>query len=513
MKIRFTLVLLALTCISSFLSAQDSLFFYKNGKIKYSVSTTSIDSVSLHAPTLYPTLRSNQTLQYLEAQSGTTIFAQMIRIAGMADSLDNKTIWAPTNSALANVNLGDIEGVRKIVKNHIASGLNAITSANALKIEMLSLKKFVFFQNSTNTYIDSLPVIMPGNYVAKSLIYQINSSIPFRWNIWESLTQTSATDLFSQYVLSHNSTSGSVTTNDLLALIPNANNEDSITTVIVPTDEAFTTAYNKLYSYCKGTSASNQDENTKFAIFHNNFIKGAININSGKLTSTSNMDLGNASNLLKSATYTRLSNGNKYTTADSSLYNSSLFNQSRIIEAESNLFPKIISYYTPSVINCPDSTSISNRSYLRLADASTSSLTLLSVQFPIPNTYSRKYNIYCVFVPGSYYDKTDLRPYKVKFTIIYPNSSGNATTSYITSTNALSTSSTAAGTFITDGKTVQKMLVASNVDLPVCNLSSNSTQQPSVSLKVINATAKTVTDQTNYNRNLMIDCVLFEPIP
>lgn len=514
MKHHFITLLLIIFGISNAISAQDSLFFYKGGKIKYSTSTSNIDSVSLHAPALYPTLRSSQVVTYLETNKGTSTFGQMIRIAGLADSLDNKTIWAPDNSKLTNINLSDVDLVRRIVRNHIAPTIiNAPLTANSTKILMMNNKRIAFAQSGSTTLFDTATVQLPGIYVAKSLIYSLNGYIPYRLNGWEYLFQSSGHNLFTQYILSHNTTTNGSTTNDLLAHIPNISNEDSVTSIIAPTDELYTIAYNRLYPYCKSTSVANQEEATKFALFHNNFFNKAISSNSANLTSTSATNLGDATTLLKDAQHTKLSNGEAFLLSDSTFYSAAVLQKEIIIEAENNRFGQVYSNYSASTLQRPDSNSISNRAFQYLTDISTSSISTVYVQYPIPNTYARKYNIYCVFVPGSYINSSDSRPYKVKFTLTYPNSSGGTTTAFVTAANGLSTTSSAAGTFTTNGKTLQKMLVASNVDLPVCNLFMSSAKTPSVILKITNATAKTTSEMASYNRNIAIDCIVFEPVP
>ena len=62
--------------------AQDSLFFFKSGKIDFKVHKSDFDSISFVAPDYYQHYRSDVVLNDLKANSQLTLFAQMIQIAG-----------------------------------------------------------------------------------------------------------------------------------------------------------------------------------------------------------------------------------------------------------------------------------------------------------------------------------------------------------------------------------------------------------------------------------------------
>ena len=66
--------------------------------------------------------------------------------------------------------------------------------------------------------------------------------------------------------------------------------------------------------------------------------------------------------------------------------------------------------------------------------------------------------------------------------------------------NTLQLPSKTSNTFITDGKTVQKMLVVKNLSLPFCNIFQNSKSPINFSLIVQNATGTTKAETDNYNR-------------
>lgn len=131
----------------------------------------------------------------------------------------------------------------------------------------------------------------------------------------------------------------------------------------------------------------------------------------------------------------------------------------------------------------------------------------------IPNTLAAKYNIYCVFVPASITSPTDGRPNKVKFYLSYVDATGKQiTNAAIDINNNVTTPTKAAATFTTKPFLVDRMLVAKDVVFPYSNLYYDSKSITTVALKVENAAGVTALDLANFNRNLLIDCIILEPV-
>jgi hypothetical protein len=156
---------------------------------------------------------------------------------------------------------------------------------------------------------------------------------------------------------------------------------------------------------------------------------------------------------------------------------------------------------------------ISKNQYLVCEPTTVSKTTQNSVTFPIPNTLSGKYNIYCVLVPSSIVTSTDFRQNKVRFSLSYLNNAGvQVTNAAITATNGISTVNGAIGAiFTTDAFAITKMFVT-QFSFPYCNLftTKSAISDITVKLKVENATV--ITETVNYDRTLRIDYIILEPV-
>lgn len=512
-KINYIVILLF--CAYQTMSfAQDSIYFYKSGKIKYAISLSGVDSLSMKAPDHYSDVRSGMVMDYLKANASFSIFAKMIQIAQLTDSLDNTTIWVPDNQSLTGLNMNDSLMIKRIVKNHITRSIIRDNKADSTKpVTMLNGKHVVFAPINNVLYFDKAIVTSVNNYVARSLIHFITGYAPYRYNIWEYITQSSANTLLKQYLLSHNSTTTPVS-NDLLNMLPMLNNEDSISSAILPSDVAFNTGFTALYPYCKTSTNGNQNELTKFAIIHRNFFRGKLSPSQNStMTNYNYFTFKVTDEFLRNSHELNLSNGSVFVDSTAAFYSAEALNQEYRIEAENVNFEKSYSYYTPKIQNSSYSTGVSENKYLYITDQATNSLTVLQASFSIPNIYSRKYNIYVVTVPGKDIDSTDLRPYKLKFSLTYPTTSGSTTTGYVNASNSLVSSVASQATFISDGKTVQKILILNNFEFPCADISMNNNKTAKVKLTIRNATARVATDMAAYNRNIGIDCIIFEPVP
>ena len=130
----------------------------------------------------------------------------------------------------------------------------------------------MFSSNGGNFLLNGVAVETPNVYSAKSIIHQMNGCVPYNLNVWEFITQGEGHDLMKAYINSHTVIINSNTsTNDVLNQLSFTNQEDTISSVIIPTDAAWNDAYAKLYPYCASPN-NGQDESTKSAIIHNNFF-------------------------------------------------------------------------------------------------------------------------------------------------------------------------------------------------------------------------------------------------
>jgi hypothetical protein len=524
---------LLLSVIFTGVKAQDSLFFYKSGNIIYKESGSLVDSVTFLAPDYYGNCRSNNVLNTLKSTPDLTKFAQMIQIAGYENKLDDATIWAPVNSALSQIDLSDVDLVIRIVRNQISKSKLSITLLeDSLKVTMLNNKHYVLKKAQDNYSLDGNQVLTPNVYTAASVIHVLQSYVSIKPNLWEYITQGTGHDLMKTFVNGYNITTFDsiagtyTTTNDLLDQVLFADNEDSLCTAIIPTDDAWNDAYTKLYPYCAaptGGTIDNHDYATRFAIIRNNFFRGKLNsITADSVyTASSGYQLKSPATMLEGAQNQEVSNGNCITVNQLKMYNPEYWNKEIRIEAENAIYGTKVTNFNADITSCTNGNfNISNNKYLILNNTSTNNLIYANVEFPIPNTLSTKYNVYCVFVPGAAVDTSDHKPYKVRFYLSYldnKNSSGTSiptgfqvTKATVDANNAIQLPTIASHVFITDGATVQKMLVVKDLQLPFCNLYMSTKSTIKFSL-FIESAAKT-TETTIYNRNIRIDCIILEPV-
>lgn len=536
MKKTFLLmIILSLLSVETMHAQEDSLFFYKSGGIIYKVPAYAVDSVTFVPLDYYQTLRCNTVLNDLKSNPLLTRFAQMIQIAGYEKKLDNTTILAPVNNALSLVNLSDTALVRKIVANQITSAqICTGMIADSLLVPMLNGKRYLFKAASGSYYVDSISMLTPNVYSARSIIHIMNGYIRYNLNVWEYITQGSGHDSMKAFVNSHTKTTYDTstgifkTTNDLRTQLAITENELSNMSAIIPGDEAWNDAYTKLYPYCAAPYDSVVDshaEATKSAIVFNSFFAGKLNpaLTDTTYTAISGFQLKSPSVMLDGAQTTKVSNGTCYTVNQLKMYNPEYWSREIKIEAEDNSWGRTMYNYAVSLASGNGASfTLSNNNYLTLTDLSTNGLVSPYATFPIPNTLSGKYNIYCVFVPSTADNLNDQRPYKVKFYLSYLNNKSSngtdapmgvkVTNASIDATNTVQSPTSTSAVFTTNPTTMTKMLVAKDFTFPFSNLICNDPTKISVSLKVQNATAKTTADMANYNRNLRIDCIILESV-
>ncbi len=486
--------------------------------------------------------KSNLNLyQYIQAQTELSTFTKMLKITGYDTILNSSqtfTVWAPIDQSLVNVDLTDTALVTKIVTNNITRFSYPTSGIISKRILMLDNKLIVFAKGAGGYTFGGKTVIQSDVATKNGIIHMLSDYAPYRLNIWEFINKTDGIDSLRNYLnsltITQIDTAASYkdgffvsnvykSTNKALTYLGKFYNEDSIYTAILPDNAAWSEAYNRILPYYKATDkdggVSAQIVNTKWTLIQDLFFRGvkSLPIATDSIFSTYGNGFSNPNRLFAGSQVTEMSNGLSYITNQlKNVATDSWFKEIRI-EAE-NPYNGIIKAYYSSTIESSIGTGykVSKGYYLRVDPTTSSTISKPSVTFPIPNTLAAKYDIYCVFVPTSIIDATDVRPNKVKFYLSYLNNSGSQITNAAVDINNNVLAPNKAGAIFTTTPTseVQEMLVVSGFQFPFANLVKQSDYisglLPTVSLKIENAVNPN--EQANFNRTLRIDCIILKPV-
>lgn len=228
----------------------------------------------------------------ISSNPGLSDFAQVLQAVGYDDVLSaptTYTVWAPVNGtfnkdsvlALAQNASTKQKVIDEFVYDHIANYAHQESDAEDNEIYMLSKKLIAFDKNSGNITFDGKELYKNGSVFntpsSNGLLYTMNGMVPFRPNGYEYIfvdkSANSISDsIFSSFIkkyetvkLDENASvkgeivdgkqvyddSVTVTSNSMIKNTLNSllEDEDSSYTVLIPTDEAWNKAYEKIKSY------------------------------------------------------------------------------------------------------------------------------------------------------------------------------------------------------------------------------------------------------------------------
>jgi len=479
--------------------------------------------------------------EYIQSRTELSIFSQMLKKTGfdlMLSESQTYTVWAPNNTALEGIDLNDTVLVMKIVKNHITrfSCTTFGIGSKTQNILMLNNKLIPFAKNADGYTFGGKAIVLSDIATANGIVHILGEYIPYKMNLWEFISKTDGLDSLRTFINSLTKLELDVDksfqdgifidsikkeTNIVFDRLAALNSEDSIYTAILPDNNAWSEAYNRIIPFYKTLDkdggVAKQKEKTKLTLISDLFFKDkkTIPIAEDSLESTGGTSFANPERLFGNAQLTEMSNGLSYVTGQ--LKNTAVeswFKEIRI-EAEWTSYGRSTSNYAASpVSSIGTGFKVSNGYYISLVPTTSSNISKVFVSFPIPKTLSAKYNIYCVFLPGKIVDETDTKPNKVKFYLSYINNAGvQVKEAAIDVNNIVQSPSATPAIFTTDPTMIHKMLVAKDFEFAFCNSDFNlldPTKPITVSLKVENA-AKT-TEATLFNRTLRIDCIILEPV-
>ena len=485
--------------------------------------------------------------QYMKTQPELTIFSQMVKIADY-DSILSKpqtyTVWAPVDTTLQSINLTDTAYVTEIVKNHI-SRFSYPTSGISTKIIYMLDKKFISFGQSSSGYSFGGKTLLANksNFAASNgILHMIVGYVPYLTNIWEFIGSAPGLDSLRAYLYSQSlyqfdpkasveigtnshgqSVYDSVITfsNPVLEKIGYLHVEDSTYTALLPNNTAWIKAYNQIKSNYKMLGAggpAQQRLNTQWAIVKNLIFRGLVAppYSSDSLMSSTGSIFHQPAYLFDQAKKNVLSNGLVWVTDSIRFKAAESYQQKIQIEAENSSYGRSFLYanlYVRSSLGTAFSSLVSANKYLVVEPTTVSNTTQNYATFPIPNTLSGKYKVYCVFAPSCIVNPTDARQYKVKFYFSYLDASGKQITdATINASNVIvPTVGTISAIFTSNVSQMTKMYVT-QITFPYCNLYDANSTLASITTKLRVENAVKITETVKYDRTMRIDYLVLEPV-
>lgn len=223
----------------------------------------------------------------ISANSELSDFAAVLQRVGYDKVLDASrtyTVWAPVNGPWKDSldNVSDEDVVNKFLNNLIADYAHRETDPNDTVVFMLNEKLLRFSNKNSSALSFDAKKVLPNadnaavfNYPSTNgLLYMVSAPATFRYNGYEYIFDNNMADSLMAYVgrfhsekldleasvkgpikdgVQHYDDSVMIVSNTLFEenLRAQLDNEDSLYTVIVPTDEAWKKAYEKISSYFK----------------------------------------------------------------------------------------------------------------------------------------------------------------------------------------------------------------------------------------------------------------------
>lgn len=491
---------------------------------------------------------SNKTItDYISETPELSEFSKMLKISGYDSILSRPqtyTVWAPVNAALSGINFLDTAQVTNIVSNHI-SRFSYPTSNLTSKVIYMQARKFITFSRSTDGFkFGGFNLLPAGSNVAASngIVHQLNGYVPYMDNLWEYILKAPDLDSLRAFLNSQSeylfdakksveigtnefgqAVYDSVITfnNPILERIGKMHLEDSVYTALLPTNKAWKDAYNKVKSNYKTLladgGAAKQRYYSQRALVNNLIFRTALSNPSSldSLVSTTGSNFSSPGYLFTNSTPVNLSNGIAYRTDSLRFKSSESWQQPIRLEAEYSSYGRSYNFanlFVRSSLGSIFDGKVSDSKYLLVEPTTVSNTTMSAVTFPIPNTLSGKYNIYCVTVPPTVVEGQAAKAYRLKFYLTYLNNNGNPVVEApIDAANKLMVPGRVGAIFTSDDKEITKMFVT-QYEFPYCNLleEGDPSSKITIKLKVENATK--ITETVKYSRSLRIDYLILEPV-
>lgn len=418
--------------------------------------------------------------ELIDGNQDLSAFAKLITIAGLDSVFSSNqtlTVWAPTNEALAGINLTSIdkEQARLIVENHIARfNISTATPDNKL-IRMKDKKTFYFTERAT--VFGGAKLLQHDILATNGILHTLQSQIPYYYNLYEYILSNPQTSELAAFISSFEENifdeeastvidineSGqtvydTITTpynrlfdaNFFYGLVDlgigHINEEDSLYTMLVPTNTAWNAAWQRIAPSFKvvGEPAyvdSLQKQQTSLAILDDLVYRGVIENPASRdyLISTSPVYesnyasvITNPAELFAGAEKIQASNGLIFQTDALRYNNTETWNKTIPVEADDTQ-GRVLSANTTITTRTVDDNFgayVSEYRYIYVEGSNPSAQP--GVTFEIPQVLSGVYDIYVEFLP-LYLDKQGQEGDKTKmlFELTYMGANGKSATKLV----------------------------------------------------------------------------------
>ena len=162
------------------------------------------------------------------------------------------TVWAPVNGALSDVDMGDMDLLRRMVSNHIARYSNPTSTGTGEAIYMLNGKVMSYDADGAFAGVR----LADGDILARNgVLHKLSDTIPYRYNFMEYISSQEKyssfygfIDQFTETRLVPRGTAGDSVEVDYNPLLESyygiglLDDEDSVYTMILPDNEAWAQA-------------------------------------------------------------------------------------------------------------------------------------------------------------------------------------------------------------------------------------------------------------------------------
>jgi len=397
------------------------------------------DHYNKHYDESEKSLPTKTLMQLIEAQPELQTFAELLRLVAYDKVLNGNqtyTVWAPVDDAWQNVDKTDTAAVLNIVTNHIARTTFGASGTPDANVFMLNTKLLQFHKVGAEYRLDASPLLLAQSNqpATNGLLHLIAEQVPYRRNLWEYIDAADY-DSIRNYLYSFteesfdeaNSTKLSINTNGLYVYdsvkyinnkfwetgtnyLGKLNNEDSLYTMILPNNAAWTEAYERIkpYYYTKHPQGDSlQRVNTQFAVvqdlvFYGQWKNPTSLAATDSIVSTHGSVFYDPAYLFGGVQPIAVSNGLVYPVTQLSYRANESWNPEIIIEAEQNGSNANNSFTRTEVRSDRANSAISEGMYLEVYSTSaslTATASLADVTFELPNLLAASYDIYVVTLP------------------------------------------------------------------------------------------------------------------